>query len=213
VQPEAHLRLGTCDLLLVGTIAGFGPDGERVQAAFTQHAPDKVALGVPQEDLPTLQVLAAQPERAQELPALDEAESHFQGLLARFGATRIPSPDLEAAFAAAMASGAAVEAIDLDDLTHSSAYTKGMKVRHLLRASSRRKKALKSTFPEATDAHGLAVAWDAALAVGPMRDLEREREAHMAARLRAMAATSARLLAIVPVARLAGIVAQLDSTA
>jgi hypothetical protein len=200
------VRIGACDVLLLGTIAGFAPDAERVRAAFASHAPDAVGLGVPAEDLPTLRLLAEHPERAAELPELDDAEAHFQGLLARFGPTRVPSPDLEAAHHAATAAGVPVAALDLDDVTHSVSYTKGMKVRHLIRASSRRKKALKSTFPQAADAYALATLWDAALCVGPMRALEREREAHMAARVRELAAGSTSLLAIVPVARLAGVV-------
>jgi hypothetical protein len=206
VQAEQRVRVGACDVLLVGTIAGFAPDAERVRAAFASHAPDLLGLGVPAEDLPTLHLLAEHPERAGELPDLDEAEAHFQGLLGRFGeASRIPSPDLEAAYQAALAAGVPVEALDLDDVSHSTSYTKGMKVRHLVMASRRRKKALKSSFPKATDAYALAAQWDAALAAGPMRELEHEREAHMAQRIRELAATRRSLLAIVPAARLPGV--------
>jgi hypothetical protein len=204
--PEARLRVGSCDILLLGTIAGFAPDAERVRAAFAAHRPDRVGLGVPAEDLPTLRLLAAEPHRAAELPDLDEVEAHFQGLLARFGPTRVPSPDLEAAERCAAAAGVPIEALDLDDLAHSASYTQAMKVRHLMRATSRRKKALKNGFADAQDPYDLAARWDAALAVKPMRALEREREAHMAARLRELAGQSRNLLAIVPAARLAGIV-------
>lgn len=201
-----RVRVGACDLLLLGTVAGFAPDADRVRAAFASHRPDRLGLGVPLEDLPTLRLLAEHPERRGELPGLHEEEAHFQGLLARFGEARVPSPDLEAAEQCASAAGVPVEALDLDDVAHSTAYTKGMKVRHLIRSSARRKKALKSTFPEALDAYDLAVRWDAALAVGPLWALERNREAHMAARLREMAREGGRLLAVVPVARLAGII-------
>jgi hypothetical protein len=208
---EARLTLDGCDLLLVGTIAGFLPDAERVRAAFDAHRPDRLGLGVPPEDLPTLRLLAQEPHRDAELQGLDEAEAHFQGLLARFGATRVPSPDLEAAERCAAVAGTPVEALDMDDLAHSAAYTQTMKVRHLIRASSRRKKALKSEFKDAADAYSLAAQWDDALAVGPMRRLEQAREAHMAARLREVAKGSQRLLAVVPVARLAGIVQVLSA--
>jgi hypothetical protein len=199
---------------LLGTVAGFAPDADRVRAAFAQQRPDHLGLGVPAEDLPTLRLLAEQPERRSELPELDDAETHFQGLLARFGESgRIPSPDLEAAYQGAAAAGVPIAALDLDDVSHSASYTKGMKVRHLMRASSRRKKALKSSFPQASDAYHLAALWDAALAVGPMRKLEQEREAHMAARLRELTGESRALLAIVPVSRLAGIVQALGVAA
>jgi len=211
VDPEARRRVGGCGLLLLGTVAGFVPEADRVRAAFATHRPELLALGVPPEDLPTLRLLAEHPERAQDLPALDEAEARRQELLRRFGATRVPSPDLEAAFAQAQEAGVPVEALDLDDVAHSAAYTHGMKVRHLVRASSRRKKALKADFAGARSAHELAVAWDEALAVDPMRELERLRERHMAQRLGELAAGRQSLLAIVPVQRLAGVLASLDA--
>lgn len=204
--PEARLQVGGCALLLLGTIAGFAPDGERVRAAFVEARPDRVALGVPPEDLPILRLLADHPERRGDLPDLDEAEAHFQGLLQRFGATRVPSPDLEAAMGSARAAGVEPQAIDLDDPSHSSAYTQAMKVRHLWRSSARRKKALQADFAQAPDAYALAAAWEEALMVGPLRRLEAAREAHMASRLREVAAGGRSLLAIVPSPRLAGVV-------
>lgn len=207
--PEARLRLGACDLLLLGTVAGFAPDAERVRAAFAAHRPDRLALGVPPEDLPTLRLLALEPHRAADLPPLHEEEAHLQALLGRFGETRIPSPDLEAAERCAAAANVPVEALDLDDAAHAEAYTKGMKVRHLVRSSGRRKQALKSGFAEATDAYDLAARWDALLAIGPLLRLERMREGHMAARLRALAQESRSLLAVVPAARLPGVAAAL----
>ncbi|HUR62243.1 MAG TPA: hypothetical protein VM286_07775 [Candidatus Thermoplasmatota archaeon] len=213
MQAEARVRVGPCEVLLLGTIAGFVPDADRVRAALAGHKPDVLGLGVPADDLPTLRLLAEHPEKSGELPLLDEAEAHFQELLKRYGPTRVPSPDLEAAQQVAAAAGIPLEALDLDDLSHSAAYTKGMKVRHLVLASSRRKKALRSGFPDALGAYDLARRWDAALAVGPMRELEREREREMARRITGLAATSRRMLCIVPVARLAGVVAALASPA
>jgi hypothetical protein len=207
--PETRLRLGGCDLLVMGTIAGFVPDADRVRAAFAAHRPDRIALGVPPEDLDALRVLAEHPERHAELPGLDEMEARFQQLLGRFGATRVPSPDLEALYALAAAAGIPLESLDLDDLAHSHAYTERMKVRHLIRSSARRKKALKNDFAGAPDAYALAAAWDASLESKPMRQVEALREDHMAMRLRVLAAVSNRLLAVVPVVRLAGVVLRL----
>src|SRR5688572_16565055 len=47
--PQARLRSGPCDVLVVGTVPGFVPDGERVAQAFHAFLPDVVALGVPPE--------------------------------------------------------------------------------------------------------------------------------------------------------------------
>lgn len=270
--PEARLRIGSCDVLLLGTIAGFVPDAARVQAAFDAHKPDHVALGIPAEDLEPLRVLAAHADPAtligrhqeppvdrrrrftdpglgaagldeltrprqnvaaaqkqaaapvagqgagagaasdDELPfaGLDAATVRFLELLGRFGPTRIPSPDLATAYAEATAAGVAITAIDLDDQAHAAAYTKGMKVLHLMGANRRERQLLQRDFAQATDAYDLARRWDVAQAgVRPLERLERLREAHMAKGLRSLAASSQRLLAIVPVARLAGVQAAL----
>jgi len=55
---QARLRIGECDVLLLGNVPGFGPDGERVEQAFHAFLPDCVALGVPPEDVRTLERLA-----------------------------------------------------------------------------------------------------------------------------------------------------------
>lgn len=58
MPPEARIRIGDCDIQLVGTIAGFVADAERVKVAFETLRPERVALGVPPEDLDTLRTLA-----------------------------------------------------------------------------------------------------------------------------------------------------------
>ena len=65
-------------------------------------------------------------------------------------------------------------ALDLDDLAHSHAYTAKMKVRHLVRSANRRTKALKADFSGVADPYELAVQWDEALLVKPLRELEAE---------------------------------------
>lgn len=257
--PDAKIRLGHCDLLVVGTIAGFVPDAERVDAAFTRHNPDRVALGVPQEDLAALAMLAAAPDpkamiganqemprlkkrrftdpgigaagldslprpKQGELPSaegtdeapisgLDAASARFLELLARFGPTRLPSPDLEVAHRRARAAGVSLVAIDLDDATHADAFTERMKVRHIIRSNRRERAMMDQPFSEAQDAYALAMQWDAEQTrVKPLAEIERLRERHMAMRLRELAGSSARLLAIVPAARLPGILALLNDS-
>ncbi|MGB1586908.1 MAG: hypothetical protein ACPHID_07685 [Thermoplasmatota archaeon] len=48
---EERLRLGDCDLHLIGSIPGFVPDGARVQTALDEGHIQCVALGIPPEDL------------------------------------------------------------------------------------------------------------------------------------------------------------------
>jgi hypothetical protein len=207
--PEARLRVGGCDMLLLGTVAGFVPDGERVQSVFAAFQPDAVALGVPAEDVAALDALAQGGEAALMQP--DDLQVRLLELLARFGATRIPSPDLQAAHTAAKAAGIPLVALDMDDQEHSAAYVQRVKVRHLWRAPVRDKRLLELPFGEAQDAYELAAAWDReANSTKPLRQLEALREEAMAQRLREAASRSRRLLALIPVPRLAGVLARLQ---
>lgn len=254
--PQASLRIGACDVLLLGTIPGFVPDAARVESAFAQHKPDRVALGVPPEDLDTLAHLATAPEpqaligphqppapkgkrrmsdpgagaagieamsapRAREMATdpgsdhpiagLDEASVRLLELLGRFGATRLPSPDLEAAYRLAQAAGVPVDPLDLADALHAEWYTRLVGVRHILQAARHQREVLQDEFQGAADAYALAQEWDAAQTrVKPLARIERLREQHMAARLRELAPRCARLLALVPATRLAGVRAALS---
>ena len=210
--PQARLRIGGCDLLALGTIPGFGPDGERVEQAFQAFLPDCVALGVPPEDLGVLEALATA-EPKPELPPLDEAMERLLELLARFGPTAIPSPDLERATTLAREAGVAVEALDLGDAEHSQLYTKHVKFRHVVQSNSIKRRLL-SVGVDGADAYALSDAWDAAWTRPKgLRAVEEARERHMADRLRETAAGHARLLAVLPAPRMAGVLRLLQADA
>lgn len=205
---EARLKIGGCDLLIVGTITGFVPDSDRVRAAFASHDPQAVALGIPKEDLAALSVLAHSTPEDMSQP--DAIQDRFLALLSRFGETRIPSPDLQEAHAAAAARGAPLEAIDMDDETHAAVYVQKVKVRHLWMAPRREKRLVANAFEEAKDAYDFAIQWDLqSNAPRPLREVEGLREETMARRLREVCANRHRVLAIVPVARMAGLLQRL----
>lgn len=202
--PQARLGIGGCEVLLVGTVPGFAPDGERVEQAFQAFLPDCVALGVPAEDLAVLAQLATADPKP-ELPMPDEATQRLLELLAAFGPTAIPSPDLERATALARAGAIPVEALDLDDAEHATLYTKHVKFRHVVQSNSIKRRLLKDGVAGA-DAYALAAAWDAAWTRPKgLREVEEARERHMARRLRECAAGHRRILAVVPATRLAGL--------
>lgn len=210
--PQARLRLEGCDVLALGTVPGFSPDGERVEQAFHAFLPDCVALGVPTEDLTVLERLATADPRP-ELPPLDEATARLLELLGEFGPTAVPSPDLERATTLARNGRIEVAALDLDDAEHATLYTKHVKFRHIVQSNSIKKRLLKDGV-KGPDAYALAEAWDAAWTRPKgLRQVEDVREDHMARRLRVLASTHRRILAIVPASRLHAIVRQLAATA
>jgi hypothetical protein len=256
--PEARLRIGGCDVLLLGTIAGFVPDGARVGAAFATFSPDRVALGIPAEDLEALRVLAAAPEPqsligAPEAPrhqtkrrmsnpglgtpgvetllrpsgaritttdaaagdppfaGLDSTTVRFLELLKAFGATAIPSPDLQTAWRIANERNVPIVAIDLDDVAHAAHYTGNVGLFGLMGRSRAERRAAEADFAKAADAYELAARWDANYSkVRSLRRVEEAREQCMAARTHEEAGRCSRLLAIVPAARHAGVLSRLS---
>jgi hypothetical protein len=210
--PQARLRIGACEVLFVGTVPGFVPDGERVEQAFAAFLPDCLALGVPAEDLVVLETLATADPKP-ELPNPDEATERLLELLGAFGPTAIPSPDLERATALARAGGLPVAALDLDDAEHATLYTKHVKFRHVVQSNSIKRRLLKDGVA-GDDAYALAEAWDAAWTRPKgLREVEETRERHMARRLHEIAAEHRRILAVVPATRLAGVLRALQGEA
>ncbi|MGB0652747.1 MAG: hypothetical protein ACPGQL_06055 [Thermoplasmatota archaeon] len=209
--PVHRGRIGSCDLLLLGTIAGFEPDADRVKEAFEGHDPEAVALGVPPEDLEGLETLAAPDADLKELlPEPAREDERLFSLLERWGPSRIPSPDLEVAYAAATGAEVPLVALDMDDNTHSTLYIKTVGFRTVVRSGRINKKLLKQEFTEATDAWDLVRRWDAFQnKLKQLATVEAAREAHMAQRLVEEAKERSRLLAIVPAARFDGVVAAL----
>ncbi len=254
--PQASLRLGNCEITLLGTITGFVPDAARVTSAIESAKPSLIALGVPPEDLPGIAILAADatPERlidpAERAPSrkakgsehgpiggegfgadpmkptprqpipddgdphrfagLDATTAHLLGLLRRFGATSPVPSDLLAAERAAKRFGIPVAAIDLDDAAHTSIVTKELGMLGLWGRSRAERRVLASSFADLHDAHDLAARFDTERAgTRGLRRIEEARETEMARRLRELAAAHARILAVVPAPRLAGVLRHL----
>lgn len=205
--PQARLQLHGNDVLLLGTVAGFVPDAERVRQAFEAFHPTTVALGVPPEDLAALDHLASAPG-GDGFDAIDPLQQRLLGLLDAFGPTRIPSPDLESAHACAAGARLPLQALDLDDNAHSALFTKNVKFWHVVQSNIIQSRLLKRGVAGA-DAYAVAGNWDAAWTQpAGLRRVEAAREAHMAGRLRELARTGS-VLAVVPSVRLAGIVSRL----
>lgn len=207
--PQVRLQLDGHDVLILGTIAGFVPDAERVRQAYDAFHPAIVALGVPPEDLEALDHLANSPSPP-DLPPLDESQERLMSQLAAFGATRIPSPDLEAAHACAKADGVPLAALDVADAEHAALFTRHVKFWHVVQSNAIKARLLKHGVSGA-DAYAVAGNWDAAWSKpAGLRRLEQDREAHMAARLREVC-QAGNVLAVVPSTRLAGLQARLTS--
>jgi hypothetical protein len=143
--------------------------------------------------------------------AIDPVHAHLLELLQRFGPTRLPSPDLEAAFAWATSAGVDIVPLDMDDAAHSDAYIAKHRFIDVLRAGKRQQKLLSAQFEEAKDAHDLLRRFDAMQASMPsLQAVEAAREIAMAQGLRTMASLG-NVVAVVPAVRAVGIIAALNT--
>ncbi len=182
--------------------ASLIPKTEKPQLDFGAGAPGLEGI----HDLPDV------PERDEDedegFASLDPLQDRLLQLLEQFGEVRLPSPDLEAAYRWAQAHDAAVQAIDLDDEAHAEVFVRANRIWDVVRNSLLQPKIMKATFDDAADAAELAIAFDRMQTKIPsLRIVEEAREAHMAERLRSLDAPT--LVALVPLARLAGVQAAL----
>lgn len=198
VPPSARLIVGNCRIHLLGTVAGFVPDGQRVHEAIQEGAA-AIACCVPAEDLATLDLLREKPELMSEMAQPDDLEERRLGGLGNFGETQIPSPDVVAAHEEAHRAQLPLEPLDLGDAHHTTLYTQFVKLRHVVQGNSARNR-LRKSLPEAEDAYDFQRRWDATLlkSKGQQR-LEAARLDHIEARLRDVAAKHPTLVAVVPV--------------
>ncbi len=81
---------------LVGSIPGFVPDGQEVQALLERLQPVVVALGIPPEDLPALRVLAESEDPSSLIPAPSAATYEVgAGAPGLEGIHNIDGPEME----------------------------------------------------------------------------------------------------------------------
>lgn len=205
--PLETVSIGKCTVMVLGTVPGYGPDGERITEAAASFGPDAIALGVPEEDLVSLDALVADPTLADGMEP-DGLDLYFLQLVAEWGQTQIlPSPDLHAAHA----TGIPLHGIDLDDDAHTQLFTDTVKVRHLVQRTGIRRRLGKSVTEDYTDPYHLACQWDEALqSIKPLAGLERAREDEMVRQIRDLAANNQRILAVVHAARFDGVVERLS---
>jgi hypothetical protein len=141
---------------------------------------------------------------------LDAVSAHLLHALRRFGPASAVPADLLAAQRAAKAAGVPLEAIDLDDAAHTELVTRSVGVLGLVGRSRAARHVLGLAFADAPDAYALAAAFDAERnGTRGLRKVEAAREAQMADRLRELAGRHAALVAVVPAARFAGVLALL----
>ncbi len=186
------VRVGTSSVEVIGVIKGLVSESKKVEEAISRLDPDVVGLSVSPEELEALKV--KENYALYEMSTLEEVYSVY---MESFGPTALPTPAYVEALDLCAEKGIPIQAIDLSDADFTEAYcqhvgaTEMVKEAFFTRMIGRKKFDISS--PEA-----FVLDWDRRLnkAKG-FRDLEIERERHMAGRLRELADKNSLVLAIV----------------
>lgn len=192
---------------LLGGILGLAVDETVARNAFMDAKPEEILLGIPYEDLDAIRATAGN-EATSEFEKGDLDDDYIRRLKT-FGEVRTPPPDLYALFRLAEEKSIPVRAIDLADEAYTDAYTKNIGMFEVLRSNRNQRKLPALEIPAATPEE-FAVRWDEALyPTKGLQKLQSLREAEMADCIEK--SVPRRLLALVPVARLGGVVGKLQN--
>ncbi len=199
-----EVRLGESSVSILSVVRGLPSDGDAVGGAIASLRPDRVALSVSPEELDTLRTYRG----GNMEPDTIEEEAYVAGLSA-WEEPVMPPPCFTRAVNLATSRKIPLDAVDMSEEEYTDAYTTWVSTMELLLQGRMETRLLRKRFRVSTPQE-FAVAWDAEVnrTVGFTR-LQREREKFMASRLRQVAETGPRVLAVIEVERVKGVLAAL----
>ncbi len=199
-----EVRLGESSVSILSVVRGLPSDGDAVGGAIASLRPDRVALSVSPEELDTLRTYRG----GNMEPDTIEEEAYVAGLSA-WEEPVMPPPCFTRAVNLATSRKIPLDAVDMSEEEYTDAYTTWVSTMELLLQGRMETRLLRKRFRVSTPQE-FALAWDAEVnrTVGFTR-LQREREKFMASRLRQVAETGPRVLAVIEVERVKGVLAAL----
>src|SRR2546430_1341097 len=200
LMDEVHL--GDASIKILPVVRGLSSEIPIVADAINTTAPNVVAVSIGPEELQTLRAYHGGPLD----PENFEEEIYVAGLSAWETPTK-PPPCFTEAIRVADRRAARLEALDMDEVTYTETYVNcvsGLEVVFQGRLERRlRKKQFRATTPR-----DFVIEWDAEVNGPPgFAQLQARREAHMAGRLREIAASAPSVLAVIEVERVRGVLA------
>jgi hypothetical protein len=190
---------------ILGVVKGLVSEEEKVGSAVARLSPDAIGLSVSKEQLAAL--------RSREVwddYELSPLETAYATLMKEFGEVKVPSPAFVKALELGESSGLPVIPIDMNDLDYTEAYCKKVGAMDLVREGAFSKSVKRRKFDGASP-ESLAIDWDRRVnkAKG-FRELEAERERHMAQALVKMCSRYRNVLALVDCERAEGVARRMD---
>ncbi len=199
-----EVRLGAATVAVLPVVRGLPSDGQKVLDALASWRPEVVALTLSPEELEALRVYHGgnmEPDTA-------EDEVYVAGLSV-WEEPEMPPPCFVQAVRDATERKIRLEAVDMDEEAYADAYTTYVSTMEVILQGRLENRLLKKRF-NVTTPQQFAIAWDAEInrPVGFAR-LQKEREKFIASRLREIAQSSAKILAVIEVERVRGVLAAL----
>jgi hypothetical protein len=194
------VRINSAEVLVIGVLKGLVKEEEKVAQAFADFRPDVVGISTSKEELEALRTKETHSDY--ELSSLEQV---YEIYMKHFGEVRLPTPAYLKAIELADAAQVTVIPIDLNDEEFTDLYCKRIRGWDMVRESFYTR-SIKRRKYRIGSAEEFALDWDRKVnrAKG-FRQLESDREEHMALTLRNMSLKHKHILAIVEYERSAGV--------
>jgi hypothetical protein len=201
------VRVNGAEVRVIGVLKGLVKDEEKVAKAFADYKPDAIGISTSKEELAALRVKETHSDY--ELSTLEQI---YKIYMEHFGEVRLPTPAYLKTIELADAAHVPLIPIDLNDVEFTDLYCERIRGLDMVRESFYTR-SIKRRKYRIGSAEEFALDWDRKVnrAKG-FRQLERDREEHMALTLRNMSSKYQRILAVVEYERSAGVERSLQPT-
>jgi len=190
------LRIGGCTVRVLPVIKGLLSETKKVEKAFDELRPDKVAISLSKEEIEGLRNLPVDYE-----PELSRYEEIYASGLSRFGEVAAPPPCYLAALKLADRVEAPIVPVDLDEQSYTELYCAAVPGTTIFRHSTRTWLLKRKAF-STVSAEDFVRAWDRAVnKLQGFELIERKRAEAMAKGIKAACDGSKALLAVIELER------------
>jgi hypothetical protein len=195
---------GGSRIAVLPVVRGLVSEGGKVEDAIRRWTPESVALSISREEVQTLQNMG------DEEGVLETFEEEFYVMnLSEFGEVKKPPPCFVAAVKHCAKNDVECVGADMTDDEYTDAYCYFISTIEMMR-DSWSKKRLRTKMLEASSPEEFVLRFDGIVnKTQGYRDLEREREKVMAHRIRMLAKTRSKILAVIELERSEGVLTEL----
>jgi pheromone shutdown protein TraB len=198
----ASLKVGNCDILLLGTIKGLEKESDRVREGFDSMKPELIAVSLSKEDLGILADFSGENEKAK--PMNFEEEVYIRELQ-RFGDVLKPPPCYLSAVKLGKKHGIPCTPLDMNDEEYTEAFCRNVSTFELYRHSWSAKKLRKRKFMASTPEQFVREFDSTVTRLDGYSKLEEERERFIAKKLKGLSTKRESILAVIELERADGV--------